>query len=242
MSKTTPGVKFYPLIFGRHMVWALREHKKTQTRRPLRKQPAGTVIPIGNNEFRDEENLIFRPPARPGDIFWGREAWCTLPDGRIAYQTGGEVYRWLVGPDGRRFYILEGHLNGYCLCDTKGPRFSRDTFPGRWRPSIHMPFEVARIFLRIEAVDLARVQDITEEDAWAEGTEDLENDWSAESLCATAKRYGLCVEDARCTYAHLWDTMYGSGAYSWAKNPYVWTYTFRPISVEEASKCAIMPQ
>ena len=222
MSKTTSGVKFYPLIFSGDMVWALRLGKKTQTRRPLRQQPVGTVIRLGDNEFRDEENSVFRPPVRPGDIFWGREAWRELPDGRIAYENGGEVYRWCVAPDGRRYYLLEGHLNSYCLCATKGPRFSPDSFPGKWRPSIHMRFEIARIFLRVETIMLTRVQDITEAEAEAEGMD------------------AVCRRDY---FAFVWDCLYGASSdNSWDKNPYVWTYTFRPISVEEASKCAIMPQ
>lgn len=222
MSKTTPGVKFYPLIFSGDMVWAIRRGNKTQTRRPLRQQPVGTVTRLGDSEFRDEENLVFRPPVRSGDILWGREAWRELPDGRIAYEYGGEVYRWCVAPDGRRFYLLDGYLSGYCLCTTNGPRFSPDSLPGNWRPSIHMRFEIARIFLRVEAIDLARVQDITEADAEAEGMD------------------AVCRRDF---FAFVWDHMYGASSNnSWKKNPYVWTYTFLPISVEEATKCAIMPQ
>lgn len=225
MSKATSGVKFYPLIFSGEMVWAIRGGKKTQTRRPLRRQPVGKVTPLGNesDDFRDEEYQIFRPPVREGDIIWGREAWCELPDGRIAYQNGGEVYRWRAAPDGRRYYLLDGHVSGYCLCTVKGPRFSpEEDLPGKWCPSIHMRFEIARIFLLIEEIDLARIQDITEAEAEAEGVD------------------AVCRRDY---FAYLWDEMYGdSDAHSWANNPYVWTYTFRRISVEEASKCAIMPQ
>ncbi|MBD5626866.1 MAG: hypothetical protein HDQ90_05170 [Desulfovibrio sp.] len=92
-----------------------------------------------------------------------------------------------------------------------------------------MPRRLSRITLEITDISARHLQDITEEDAWAEGTEDLEMNWSAADLCATAKRYGLCVEDARCTFAHLWDTLYASRGLGWAANPWVWVVSFRRL-------------
>jgi hypothetical protein len=88
----------------------------------------------------------------------------------------------------------------------------------RWRPSIHMPRWASRITLEVTDVRVERLQDITEEDAKAEGAE--------------ARAHG--VDDAaafglrhRVGFADLWESINGAG--SWDANPWVWRIAFKRI-------------
>lgn len=99
----------------------------------------------------------------------------------------------------------------------------------RWTPSILMPRALSRITLEITDISARHVQAISEEGAWAEGVECLDGHFSASALCATAKRYDLCVEDSRCTYAHLWDTLYAARGLGWDANPWVWIVSFKRL-------------
>jgi hypothetical protein len=86
----------------------------------------------------------------------------------------------------------------------------------KWRPSIYMPREAARIFLRVTNVRVERVQEITEEDAVKEG----------------AKAYGpnnCSGTSARIAFAELWDGVYNN----WRENPWVWVYEFERVSEDE---------
>ncbi|MDE6588794.1 MAG: hypothetical protein K2K53_00315, partial [Oscillospiraceae bacterium] len=127
-----------------------------------------------------------KPPYRPGDILYVREAWTTL--------LGSYLYRADQKPGMRN--------------------------PGKWRPSIHMPREAARIFLRVTDVRVERLQEITYEDCLREGiTEDEINERDAFRPSASAKWL----------FAHLWDGTIkpaDRALYSWDANPWVWVIEF----------------
>lgn len=92
----------------------------------------------------------------------------------------------------------------------------------RWRPSIHMPRVASRITLEIVSVRVERLQDISEEDAIAEGvTADCPG--TPNGLHPPTKDCSLW--SARNSFAHLWDQINGKG--SWALNPWVWVVTFK---------------
>jgi len=74
----------------------------------------------------------------------------------------------------------------------------------RWRPSMFMPRWASRITLEITAVQVERLQDISEADARAEGV------------------------TAVCAYRKLWEKIHGPG--SWGVNPYVWVVEFRQVT------------
>ena len=89
---------------------------------------------------------------------------------------------------------------------------------GKLRPSIHMPRKLSRILLEIESVKVERVQDISEEDAKAEGVpqELLDEHPEPQPL----GRY-------RVAFANLWDSIHGPGA--WARNDWGWAIKFRRV-------------
>lgn len=88
------------------------------------------------------------PPVAPGDVLWVKETWNTTDDCGLypPWPSTGKHYMFLADdPD----------------CEA--------AHEAKWRPSIHMPKEAARIFLRVDEVRAERLQFITDEDAMDEG-------------------------------------------------------------------------
>ena len=137
------------------------------------------------------EALGYEPPYKPGDILWVRETW-----------NGGRLF----GQKG----------NGYVYAaDYKGQSALG------WRPSIHMPKDAARLFLRINEVRMERLQDISEDDAMAEGA------CGGEYLDEQGNSMGIIYphED----FAQIWDSTIKKADlphYGWEANPWVWVIEF----------------
>jgi hypothetical protein len=87
----------------------------------------------------------------------------------------------------------------------------------RWRPSIHMPRWASRITLRITDIRVERLQDISEDDARAEGVKPL--DYAAHHVADGC--------GARIAFEQLWNTINGPGA--WEANPWVWVVAFERV-------------
>jgi hypothetical protein len=96
-----------------------------------------------------------------------------------------------------------------------------------WKPSIFMPKEACRIRLEITNIRVERLQDISEEDAIAEGIGagfQMNAGWPdyqhiKNGVCS------LTQDTAEMSYASLWESINGNG--SWSKNPWVWVIEFR---------------
>ena len=107
-----------------------------------------------------------------------------------------------------------------------------------WRPSIHMPREAARIFLRATDVRVERLQEITAEGALDEGT-DVKFPEPKPSYISLAYTEMRLKPAARQSFSELWDSTIkpkDRTAYGWAANPWVWVIEFERISKEEAQK------
>lgn len=95
----------------------------------------------------------------------------------------------------------------------------------RWKPSIHMPKKAAQIFLEITEIKVERLQDISEEDAKAEGV--------SCGIFRNGPKVGethLELNDHGSYYGgfkHIWH--YINGVYSWNANPWVWVVKFKVI-------------
>ena len=207
-----------PIFFNTEMVQAILDGRKIMTRRTVKNIPEGThrVEQIGeslfeahwgihgNSMFLDGATEI-KCPYQPGDILWVRETWASYCDECESNQ--GEGYK-----DATCAY---GDCNRYAY------KADDDGCPGgKWRPSIHMPKEAARIFLRVKTVRVERLQDITEEQAVKEG----------------AKAYGpnnCSGTSARIAFAEIWDRTTRDNSYEWRKNPWVWVIEFEREEVEE---------
>jgi hypothetical protein len=203
MKKTLPSLKTErPILFSAPMILAIRAGTKTQTRRVVKtlSAPRGiapeTFEPLeiaGIRQYDKDGNLPLWVGSHPE--FRLKEKWFTCPygkDGRL-----GE-------PD--RLWVRENWRND--LSDDYLYQADMSHVGGKWKPSIHMPRVASRILLEITEVRAERLQDISEEDAIAEGI-------------------GDCHEPIQ-EYRKLWDSINGK-TYPWESNPYVWVVNFKEI-------------
>ena len=97
-----------------------------------------------------------------------------------------------------------------------------------WRPSIFMPRAASRILLEITDVRVQRLQEISDEDARAEGIEYSEG-YSVRQHAHVGLAEGDWIPNAPPipSFRSLWDTIHGPG--SWDANPWVWAITFQRL-------------
>mgnify|MGYP001147633084 FL=1 len=159
-----------PILFNTEMVRAILDGRKSCTRRIVKpKQLAGMLPDKCKNgvpeEFLKEKKFMFKPycdmtdielintaykaPYQPGDILYVRETW--------------HKYNKRVG-EGKSCHIEEFY--GY-----KASIANSEDANEPWKPSIHMPKEAARIWLKVTDVRAERLQEITAESALLEGTD-----------------------------------------------------------------------
>ena len=105
-------------------------------------------------------------------------------------------------------------------------KWERGQSPCRWRPSIFMPRWASRIALEVTAVRVERLQEISEDDAKAEGVEYQDD---AKDICQgwLSSDRTVLFETARRAYEDLWQSINGEA--SWAANPWVWVVEFRRL-------------
>lgn len=208
-----------PMLFSTEMVRALLEDRKTVTRRVVKPQPPED-FPYCHLEGDD----LWYWTTRDGDddmMDW----WPSYEHGvKPPYQPGDILYvreTWttLVGSYIYRADQKPGMKN-----------------PGKWCPSIHMPKEAARIFLRVKGVHVERLQNITAEQVLNEGV-DVKFPEPKPGYISLAYTEMRLKPEARKQFADLWDKtikLADLSTYGWAANPWVWVIEFERISREEA--------
>lgn len=201
-----------PILFNTDMVRAILDGRKSCTRRLVKflsgENPKWTgYIKDGSMLYNGRnEPCIRTQPYQPGDIMYIRETWCALPVNEAGHMRGHSVYYYKADRDLRP----EG-------------------WRGNWHPSIHMPKEAARIFLRVTNVRVERLQEITPKDAENEGVGNL----FYEDIGYSEKNYGTEVDPeygiAKEQFAWLWDKTIKQSdldRYGWNANPWVWVIEF----------------
>lgn len=196
-----------PILFNTDMVRAILECRKKVTRRLIKPIPKCDVhyykghweekLPLRGGHF-----LTFRPPYQVGDILYVREKWSmdALP---MEQCTDATVY----AADYTERELLELVQKHF-----------------RWRPSIHMPKDKARIFLRVTDIRAERLHQITADGALMEGV--LPN---TEPL-----PIGRREQYYRGCFAALWDTRTNDRETTgWDANPWVWVIRFERIDKPE---------
>lgn len=215
-----------PLLFSGLMVQALLAGRKTQTRRLLKPQPDGHVWRYGWSKedgatfSAGNELLSGRIPIWAGDRLWVKETWRAHGWHADCVEIAYAAQRGMVGWSEQHEQIRYpgGDRNAFKYYAPKGPDF--------WRPSIFMPRWASRLTLLVTDVRVERLQDISEDDAIAEGVVKVRD------ACHVIRgfdydRSGLCHTHAVTPYAKLWDHINGDG--SWSDNPWVIAYTFSVI-------------
>jgi len=235
-------MKERPILFSSPMVRAILSGQKTQTRRTIRcacnsmhhgKLLGDWSLSVPPRQWDGKEELWnFRsrkrlqpsdwiesyqtdvddhamapvrcPYGQPGDRLWVREPFCLahpesnrIDDGRPTRADGRWCFYLATEPD------IEA---------------SEDDARSPWKPSIHMPRWASRITLEVLSVRVERLQDISEEDARAEGV-------CAIDLPGALDDVPLAMPRDR--FAVLWSKI--SGPESWEANPWVWVVTFRVL-------------
>ena len=200
-----------PILFNTEMVRAILEGRKTVTRRVVKPQPLDK--PMCFHDPEEGLNIvchvagmdvlyIFFPPYQPGDILWVRETWCESMG-----QAGKYFYRAYAGPRDE----MKEYAHSF----------------NRWHPSIHMPKEAARIFLRVKGVRVERLKDITPEQIDAEGCKE----W------AYSATTGELLPSGPSWFVIAWDNTLkpaDRALYGWEANPWVFVIEFERISKDEA--------
>jgi len=199
-----------PILFNGAMVRAILNDNKTQTRRVIKPQPdilPGSDCVDGNwyeqNKYGDSISILDRCPyGKDGEQLWVRETWAT--DG--------------VGQNGDMDFISPSSLPPNAEIHFRASIARDDKWRvAKWRPSIHMPRKLSRIQLLVKSVKVEQIQDITREDAIAEGTR---------KLYRCPQWIGNEPLDS---FNELWESINKKRGFGWEMNPWVWVVGFERI-------------
>ena len=201
-----------PILFSAPMVRALLVGTQTQTRRVLR-MPDGPLDAIFQHDgvwwtgdaLTGEKDGDIPIRIKVGDRLWVRESWDFIPLDEPRPEGSGraEIVYW-ADADRRELSVPAGFNPIIYGCE-------------RFRPSIHMPRWASRLTLTVTDVRVQPLQDISEEDARAEGAE---LNGSLRELVKPTYRAG---------FARIWAGIHEPSLTSetcWGRNPWVVAYSF----------------
>jgi hypothetical protein len=236
MTATATPVKSRPILFSGPMVRAILEGRKTATRRVVKPQPEHGVMPCHYSPTgwaymaAGQEGCTCRPiPCKQGTIgdrLWVRETWKYADwteDGEpfIGYAADGAVSEWPPTPSpGWEDRVYDEWA---ALSSPENRAIDGKSADRKWRPSIFMPAWASRITLEITGVKVEWLQDITDDDAIAEG---MDGRYSCTDPTRKADKHNV---PASVQFACLWNEINGP-KYPWKSNPWVWCISFRRIT------------
>jgi hypothetical protein len=201
-------MKEYPILFSASMVKAILDGTKTQTRRVIK--PRGVSDDVAQWLHAMAKGVDMPCPyGKPGDVLWVREAW--------------DFRHW--GEPGNPFRVMVSYgADGFQkLCQSPHDWNPMIYSQPRWRPSIHMPRWACRIELEIISVRAERVQEITRNDAKAEGVSNL---WK--NPPEKEEHYKrVLLNPYVANYSVLWDEINAGRGFGWNVNPFVWVIEFQ---------------
>ena len=198
-AATSPRHREHPILFSGPMVRAILDGRKTQTRRVVKPQPDVSEGYGGCTRLmfkkRNGEALLNEALNAPSPLLY--PLLCPYGD------VGDRLWvreTWSMGGNGPFFKATD----------------SDGTVHVAWRPSIHMPRWASRLSLEVTGVRVERVEDITEDDALAEGCfNEKENDGELPSQ----------------VYRRLWNSLNAKRGFGWDVNPWVWVISFSQSAV-----------
>ncbi len=214
-------MKERPILFSAPMVRAILDGSKTQTRRVV-KGAALEWLADGmfTPEFVADPGNHLCPHGLPGDRLWVRETFvlesCVEHDQLPPFSDGRPIKR---RPDEDFEGIAPLWIQPHYRATDPVPELAYEDVEEptcRWKPSIFMPRWASRIALEVTGVRIERLNDISDEDAAAEGWPGFTDDNSMDSMA---------------WYSTLWESI--NGADSWVANPWVWVIEFKRASATE---------
>lgn len=210
-----------PILFNTEMVKAIMDGRKNVTRRVVKPQPVGRVNHYTGyqvDEWRDDRDIgegqfkgfAMKPPCQPGDILYVRETWQFIPCIDCNHDVNGLCHDTPV-----TYENADSISDGCFVYRADYPAPKRIA----WKPSIHMPKNAARIFLRVVEVRVERLRDITGGQLPHEGIDTLQ---------PILRAFG--------EFAKLWDKTIKPDElplYGWNANPWVWVIGFERCGKED---------
>ncbi len=218
-------MKFIPILFSTPMVQANKEGRKDRTRRTkglevINQNPDDweVVKELHKQEFfffsKSEEDLMYEikcPYGQPGDILWVRETF------QFSLNPNEFVYK----------------------SDTDNPIYLDKNW--KWKPNIYMPKSACRIFLKVKSVRVERLQDITEQDAIAEGVLLHEKGIHYLNYFDAHHKVTQFIYNCRSaveSFKSLWILINGKRdePFGWFRNPLVWVIEFEKVELNLRQK------
>lgn len=224
-----------PILFNTQMVQAILDKRKTVTRRFVSKEIVDRLAIACDwmiIAYIDQATGDFIEPLKlckyqKGDILWVRETWqyaFRLDDSDMPIE-GTERYYYAAGPDD----CIPSFT--HWLDPNTGDH--KDRMP--WKPSIHMPKQAARIFLKVTNVRIKRLHSMAINDFLNEGIEIRETSFNDPENA---------FMKARNQFIELWDSTlppnkdkFKSSVGAWSNNPWVWVIEFEPCEKPEGWPC-----
>lgn len=235
-------MKERPILFSGSMIRAILDGRKTQTRRVIKEVPTFKHIdrPIMDwglsgchtdddgrywlevqTEVDDSSvSELLCHHGQPGDRLWVKETHWRFGIWRKNGLTSAGRQKW-------RFVALRHDLGVQFSAPAPTPTRGRKGW--HKRPSIFMPRPDSRITLEVVSVRVESLQDISEDDAKAEGIRDLSQPFGT--------NLGFGVEEpfsehgtSRQAFRGLWDSINSKRVYGWDVNPWVWVIGFRRLA------------
>lgn len=250
----------HPILFQGEMVQANLQDRKTQTRRLVKDELLQNNQDENLQEFL-ELTMKSCPYGMPGDLLWVKEttkvgAW-NDEEYKVAfdYRASPELKKtpWVEFQNIDEFEKLHVKIHEKLMSRGVEPSEFDDVDekvfyhwePGEsplpWTPSMHMLKVASRIWAMIEEIRVERVQDISEEDAKAEGIQTLfkpESEYYDPNTFLNYTWHGVGgddsisgysgAENAKESFQGLWYKI--NGADSWNSNPWVWVIQYRILS------------
>lgn len=220
-----------PILFKTEMVRAILDGRKSCTRRIVKPQQLVGLLPDKckngvPEEFLKEKKFMFKPycdmtdvelistaykpPYQPGDILYVRETW------NYFYALDGN--NQIIEETGRYYYRATDSFPYEEYVDASGKRHSN----APWRPSIHMPKEAARIWIKVTDVRVKRLQEMWASDVPKEGIYFNKPTTADEMLMAFAKLWNSTIKKS------------DLDRYGWDANPWVWVVEFERCDKRES--------
>ncbi len=198
-----------PILFNTEMVRAILDGRKTCTRRVVKPTPKYFEVNENPVYIYDAEPAMGRiyPPCQPGDVLYVRETW------GIYTESWLDADYFMYKADYPANAATYTHQDG-TICDLP-----------RWRPSIHMPKEAARIWLKVTDVRVERLNEITDKGAEREGAQpDYPFDYDVDKWPNLEH------------FKKIWNSTIKKSdldRYGWDANPYVFVIEFVKIDKPE---------
>lgn len=217
-------MKIRPILFNTEMVRAVKSGEKTVTRRLIKPQPRGRIC--FNMAGSDHGKWAY--PSESAKEYWGEEF--RLPE-NLTEEERSHLWTPPCHTDDI-LYVREtwARLFERTVYKADCNEDTIERMAGAWKPSIHLPREAARIWLRVKHVTVERLQDINERGPRSAQAEGFVNDINLDDgTGASATKH----------FADLWDSTLKPAErklYGWDANPWVWLIEFEKCEKPEEKR------